>query len=52
MVYWTSSAYVVTKCKGTYYVKCILNDSVVGLYHADGVGTSYQANEFFTGVMK
>ena len=47
-VYWINSNYIVTKDNlNQYFIKCIDNNSLVGLTHKNGITLSEDENKFY-----
>ena len=51
-VHWATEAYIVINPKGgeQWLIKCVLNDSCIGLTWADGMTMNGKEEEFFLGV--
>lgn len=48
-VYWANQGYVVIKDSiGQYLIHCTMNDSYIGLTHADGETLNGKESQFFT----
>ena len=46
-VYWKNESYKVVKGRAGYFVKCIPNNSSVGLMHRDQIGSEFEPDEFY-----
>ena len=49
-VHWASDIYVVEYDHGDYWIRCIQNDSYIGLTWMDGVTMNGEEEQFYVGV--